>query len=301
MTGVRRPPALRAGDRVSVVALSSPVPATRLDAGIAVLRGWGLDVVEGDHLRQADPDLPYLAGADRDRAADLSAAWLDPDVRAVLCARGGYGVPRMLDLVDWDVIGAVPGKHLVGFSDVTPLLHLLVLRLRVSAVHGPAVTGIGDGDEASRAHLHRLLFDPQAVTHLATGLERVVGGDVEGPLVGGNLAMLASSVGTGDLMPARGAIAVLEDVDETPYRLDRALTQLLRTGWFDGVRGVVLGDFTACGDAAQVRAVLLDRLRPLGVPIAAGAPIGHGAPNIAFPLGAPAALAAGALILTPWA
>ncbi len=300
MTGLRRPPALRTGDRVGAVAPSGPVPPHRLGAGLAALRGWGLEVVEGAHLRKTHPDLPYLSAADQDRADDLTDAWLDPDTTAVLCARGGYGVQRVLGLLDPRRLAQAPPKVLVGFSDATVLLHLLAVRLRVSAIHGPAVTGLGDGDEASRAHLRRLLFEPHAVTDLATGLERIVGGEAQGPLVGGNLAMLASSVGTGDLVPARGAIAMLEDVDETPYRLDRALTQLLRTGWFDGARGVVLGDFTACGDPAQVRMVLRDRLVPLRVPVAVGAPFGHGTPNIAFPLGAPAVLAAGALTLTPW-
>jgi muramoyltetrapeptide carboxypeptidase len=294
-----RPPALRSGDRVAVVALSSPVPADRLDAGLAVLRGWGLEVAEGPHLRHTHPDLGYLAGPDADRATDFASAWLDPDVAAVFCARGGYGVPRLLDLLDWDRLVVAPAKPVVGFSDVTPLLHALGVRLGVSGVHGPAVTGLGDGDEASRAHLWQLLFEPGAETTLAPRLQILVPGRAQGRLVGGNLALLASSVGTADLLPARGSIAVLEDVDENPYRVDRALTQLLRSGWFAGVRGIVLGGFTACGDPDQVRAVLRDRLVPLGVPLAAGAPIGHDQPNLAFPMGAPARLAGGILTLHP--
>lgn len=294
-----RPPLLRPGAVVVVVEPSSPVPVGRLDAGLAVLRGWGLEVVEAPHLRHTDPDLPYLAGADADRAGDLQEAWLDPDVAAVLCGRGGYGVPRLLDLLDWSAMGRARPKPVLGFSDITPLLHGIGARLGVATVHGPVVTGIGDGDEASREHLRRLLLGTsvgEARTEpFAEGLTTLVPGRAEGPLVGGNLALLAASVGTPDLLPADGAIAVLEDVDETPFRLDRLVTQLLRSGWFEGVRGVVLGGFTGCGDPDQVRVTMAERLRALGVPVVADAPIGHDQPNLAWWMGGRAVLEDGVL------
>ncbi len=294
---LRRPSALRPGGRVAVVAPSSPVPEDRLDAGLAVLRAWGLEVVEGEHLRHTHPVLGYLAGTDEERAADLEAAWTDPGVAAVLCGRGGYGVPRLLDVLDWDRLAAAAPPILVGFSDVTPLLHAVGRRLGVSAVHGPAVTGLGDGDERSRERLRRLLIGPGVPTRMVAGLEALVPGDADGPLVGGNLALLASSAGTEDLLPATGAVVVLEDVDETPFRLDRALTQLLRSGWLDGAAAVVLGGFTRCGDQRLVRAMLSDRLAPLAVPVAAGAPIGHDRTNLAFWMGTRATLADGCLRL----
>jgi muramoyltetrapeptide carboxypeptidase len=291
-SGLALPAALSPGDRVSVVALSSPVPAARLDAGLAVLRSWGLDVVEGQHLRSSHPDLPYLATSDEQRASDFTAAWLDPRVRAVLVGRGGYGVPRLLDLLDWDALAAAEPSVLLGFSDLTPLLHAVAARLGIATVHGPAVTGLGDGSDASRGAARDLLLGP-AGERVVPGLETLVPGPAEGQLVGGNLALLAACVG--DLMPADGAIVVLEDVDESPHRLDRTLTSLLRSGWLDRAAAVVLGDFTRCGDPAVVRALLLDRLGGLGVPVASGAPIGHGEPNIAVPIGAAARLADGAL------
>jgi muramoyltetrapeptide carboxypeptidase len=286
------PAALAPGDRVAVVAPSSPVPGDRLDVGLAVLRGWGLEVVVGRHLRSTHPELPHLAATDEQRAADLTAAWLDPQVRAVLVGRGGYGVPRLLDLLDWNALAAVTPKPLVGFSDLTPLLNAVARRLGVCAVHGPAVTGLGDGADASRAAVHDLLFGAPGERTI-DGLETLVPGAAAGPLVGGNLALLAAC--PGDLLPAQGAVVLLEDVDESPHRLDRTLTTLLRSGWLEGVAGIVLGGFTRCGDPALVRAVLLDRLGALGVPMVAGAPIGHDEPNIAIPIGAPARLSGGAL------
>ncbi len=294
MAAVPLPPALRIGDRVAVVALSSPVPEDRLDAGLAVLRGWGLDVVEAPGLRGRYPDLPYLAGSDDARAAAFVAAWTDPDVRAVLVGRGGYGVPRLLDLLDWDALAAVPPKLLVGFSDVTPLLHAVARRLGVATVHGPATTGLGDGSDASRAALHDLLLGP-AAEQVVGGLEVLVPGTGEGPLVGGNLALLAACLD--DLLPAEGAVVLLEDVDETPHRVDRALTTLLRSGWLTGASAVVLGGFTRCGDPAVLRATLLDRLAGLGVPLLAGAPVGHDEPNVAVPIGAAARVSGDALVV----
>lgn len=282
------PAALAPGDRVAVVALSSPVPEDRLDAGLAVLRSWDLDVVEAPGLRAQHPGLPYLAGTDEERAAAFTSAWTDPVTRAVLVGRGGYGVPRILDLLDWDALAAAGPRTLVGFSDVTPLLHAVVRRLGYAAVHGPAVTGLGDGHDSSRASVRDLLTGPSGERVVATDLDVLVPGDASGPLVGGNLALLAAC--PDDLLPASGALVLLEDVDETPHRLDRTLTTLLRSGWLDDAAGVVLGGFTRCGDDQVVRALLLDRLGGLGVPVVAGAPIGHDEPNLAVPIGATAHL-----------
>jgi muramoyltetrapeptide carboxypeptidase len=283
---------------VAVVAPSGPVAPERLDAGLAVLTSWGLDVRVMDHARTTHPDLPYLASADARRARDLQRAWCDPEVRAVFCARGGYGAQRMVDLLDWEALAAAGPKVLVGFSDVTALHQAFAARLGLSTLHGPVVSSLGGGDDESREHLRTLLLEPASTLALASGMSPLVPGRAEGVLAGGNVAMLASSLGTRDAAPATGAVVVLEDVGEELYRLDRLFTQLLRAGWFDGVRGVVLGDFTDCGAPASVRELALDRLGGLGVPLAWGGPFGHEARNIAFPLGVPALLDADAGTLT---
>ena len=286
---------LRPGDRVAVVATSGPAPADRLAAGVDVLASWGLDVVLAPHAQGVDARLSHLAAGDDERAADLVAAWTDPEVRAVFCARGGSGAQRVLELLDWAALAAAGPKLLVGFSDVTALHQGFASRLGLSTVHGPVVTSLGSGDEASREHLRRLLLEPGPGTSLTPERARTLaGGWAEGPLVGGTVALLAAELGTGTSHPAAGAIAVLEDVGEQPFRLDRLLTQLLRAGWFDGVRGIALGEFTDCGPAEAVEAVLSDRLLPLGVPVVAGLAVGHGRRNLAFPLGVPAALDADA-------
>jgi len=292
---------LSVGDTVAVTAASGPVPAERLDAGVRVLEGWGLRVRVLDSARGRHPDFGYLAADDATRAADLTRAWCDPEVRAVFCARGGYGAQRMVDLLDWRAVAAVPPKPLVGFSDVTALHQAFASRLGMSTVHGPVVTSLGSGADVSGEHLRRLLFEPAPGLSLTpTPATTVVPGVADGVLVGGNLALLAAEIGTRNSEPAADSIAVLEDVNEDVYRLDRLVTQLLRAGWFDRVRGIVLGAFTDCGPEPDVRALMADRLAPLGVPMVAGVRVGHDHVNLAFPLGVPARLdaTAGALSLT---
>ena len=295
------PPRLHEGDLVAVTAASGVVPAERLDVGLRVLEGWGLRVRVLESARTEHPEVPYLAATDEQRAADLTAGWIDPEVRAVFCARGGYGAQRMVDLLDWPTLAAAGPKLLVGFSDVTCLHQAFAARLGLSTVHGPVVTSLGSGDDLSREHLRALLLDGAPTSSLTpVPGTRLVGGRAEGILVGGNVAMLASALGTRDAGSARDAIAVLEDVGEETYRLDRMVTQLLRSGWFTGVRGIALGDFTEGGDPADVRRLLAERLGGLGVPMLSGAAVGHGARNLAFPYGAPALLDAdeGTLTLT---
>jgi muramoyltetrapeptide carboxypeptidase len=300
-----RAPRLRVGDRVAVVAPAGPVPPDRLEAGLAVLRSWGLDVVLGEHVVSGRQRFGYLAAEDSARAGDLMRAWCDPTVAAVVCARGGYGVHRMVDLLDWRVLAMAGPKVLVGFSDVTALHQAFAAHLGLSTVHGPVVTSLGAGDDESRDRLRSLLLDPTpGLSITPTRARTVVGGQADGVLVGGNLALVAAEAGTPNRMPAAGSIAVLEDVREPAYRLDRLLTQLLRSGWFDQVHGVVLGDFS--GDLAggvtpeTLDDLARDRFGALGVPVVAGAAFGHAARNLAFPLGVRAHLDAdaGSVVVT---
>jgi muramoyltetrapeptide carboxypeptidase len=290
---------LRVGDRVAVVAPAGPVTDS-FDEGLGVLQSWGLDVRVAKHVRGRHERFGYLAAGDAARAGDLMRAWCDPSVRAVFCARGGYGAQRIVDLLDWEAIAAAGTKALVGFSDVTALHQAFSARVGMSTIHGPVVTSLGAGDNASREHLRSMLFSPAPDTTITPVPARtVVGGRAEGVLVGGNVALLAAGVGAEGSQSAADSIAVLEDVGEELYRLDRLLTQLLRSGWFDGVRGIALGQFTACGSPEQAGDLLLERLGPLGVPMVGDVPVGHGDRNLAFPFGVPAALDAdaGTLVL----
>jgi muramoyltetrapeptide carboxypeptidase len=295
-----RPPRLRPGDLVAVSSPAGPVADDRLDAGVAVLESWGLTVRLMNNARGQHEHFSYLSSSDAVRAADFMRAWCDPDVSAVFCARGGYGVQRMVDLLDWDALAAAGPKVLVGFSDITALHQAFAARLGASTIHGPVVSSLGAGDDESRAHLRAMLFDPAPGLSLTPDpVPALVPGRAEGVLVGGNVALLAAEIGTAYSRPAADSIAVLEDVGEEVYRLDRLLTQLLRAGWFDKARGIAIGQFTGCGSAESVRHLMEDRLVPLAVPMLWDVATGHADRNLAFPLGVPAILDgdAGTLVL----
>jgi muramoyltetrapeptide carboxypeptidase len=289
-----RPPRLRAADLVAVVTPAGPVDPGRLAAGVEVLRSWGLEVTL-PRPRQ-DPTPGWLAGSDRERAAELTEAWTHPDVRAVWMSRGGYGTQRILDLLDWPALASSSPRLLVGFSDLTALHQAVAARLGAATVHAAGVAGLGDGDRTTAEATRDLVMGSGGAQ--LRGTPTPGGGSAEGILVGGNVSLLASSCGTPFTRPATGGVALLEDVGEQPYRLDRALTQLLRSGWFEGVRGVCLGGFPGCGDPAEVRAVLDERLGPLAVPVLHGLPVGHLTKNLPVPLGVPARLDVSAGTLT---
>ena len=185
-------------------------------------------------------------------------------------ARGDFGCQRVVDLVDWSRLARAEPKILVGFSDVTALHAAVATRLGLASLHAHVVTSLGGATDDSAAQVRRMLVEPEKIDDLLAGheVQTVQGGTAEGPLVGGNLALLTADLATPYARPATGAIAVLEDIEEPPYRLDRLLTQLLRSGWFEGVAGVVLGAFTDCGDPSVVDALFAARLAPLGVPVA---------------------------------
>jgi len=268
-----------------LVAPSGPIAAERIHRGIELLRSWQFAVRPGNHLGDHHARLGYLAGSDEDRAADFQAAWTDPDVSAVWCARGGYGAQRMVDLLDFDALRAAGPKHLIGFSDITALHARLGRELGQITIHGPVGTGSQLQDDPSAAALRSLLLtEPAAGTTVITGVA-LVPGSATGRLIGGNLALIAGDLGV-EPLPSEPSVVAIEDVGEQGYRLDRMLTQLRRSGYFDNVVGVVLGDFTETDDQDLAAAVLADRLTDLGVPVLAQAAFGHANRNLALPLGA---------------
>ncbi|MEO8328855.1 MAG: LD-carboxypeptidase [Candidatus Nanopelagicales bacterium] len=276
---------------MAVVAPSGPVLPQRLRRGVETLRSWGLEVHVMPHVLDATPNRMF-AGSDEQRARDFEEAWCLPEVAAVFCARGGHGATRFVDLLDWDRMQRRPASWLVGSSDVTALHQAVNTQLNTVSLYGPMVASevfAGERPHApSIAALEKVMFGGLSNMHIDATAPRVWGsGRAEGMLIGGNLALLISAVGTPHSVQARNAIVFLEDVQEPPYRVDRMLTQLLRSGWLDGVRGVAVGTFHDCGDVDEV---LRERLTPLGVPIVAGFLVGHGPVQQTIPLGAKVSL-----------
>jgi muramoyltetrapeptide carboxypeptidase len=237
----------------------------------------------------------YLAGDDARRGAELADALTAPDVKAVVAARGGYGLMRTLEACP-DVLRSLTAspRWVVGFSDVTAL-HVALSTLGVSSVHGPNVTGLGRASPMDRAAFLAALERPGAaatwtglhVLHAghAGGASR---GGIAGAVAGGNLALVAAIAAAGQRVVPEGAILFLEDTDERPYRVDRMLTSLRLSGALARAAAVVFGGFTRCApgpDGVTVEDVLGERTRDLGIPVLAGAPFGHGDDNRAFVLG----------------
>ncbi|WP_252932761.1 MULTISPECIES: S66 peptidase family protein [Streptomyces] len=301
LSPLTRPARLAPGARVAVVAPAGPVPEESLESGLDLLRGWGLDPVVAPHVLDRHPAFPYLAGEDADRAADLQNAWCDPSVDAVFCARGGYGCQRMTGLLDWEAMRAARPKPFVGYSDITALHEQFAVCLGVATLHAPMAATAGFlKNEAAREHLRATLFDPESVRVLTSATGRVlVPGRARGVTLGGCVSLLAAELGVAHTRPsATGGLLLIEDIGEEAYRLDRILTQLLRARWLDGVRGVALGSWEECGPYEEVRAVLRDRLGPLGVPVAEEFGFGHGEGALTMPFGLPAELDADAGTLT---
>nr|WP_221473034.1 LD-carboxypeptidase [Amycolatopsis umgeniensis] len=282
-----------------MVAPAGPVPAELVEKTLPVLHGWGVEVRVGECVRAAPTG--YLSAPDAVRAAEFTQAWLDPGVTCVLAARGGYGSQRMIDLVDWAALRATGPKTFAGSSDVTALHRAVNVHLGLETLFSPLpATTLFDAVAAE--HLRMSLFEPDGMRTIAsTTGSPLVPGTATGTLIGGNLALLASGLGTPEQGSARDAIVLLEDVTESAYRIDRMLTQLLRSGWFDGVQGIVLGSWTACGDPEAIRELMLDRLGPLGVPTVWDFGFGHVPASPTIPLGARATLDAdtGTLLVLP--
>lgn len=280
------PPRLRPGDVVRIVAPSGPVPRAGFMAGVERLGArYRLRYDEELFAREG-----YLAGADPRRLDELRVALTDPEARAVFMARGGYGLSRILPFIDPAWLRERP-LPIVGFSDGTTLL-AYAARAGVISVHGPVVTQLGGLPEEDHAGLIRLLEEPSPGV-LLSDLAGLVPGRVRGRLMGGNLEVFSRLVGTPFLPDMAGAILLIEDLGERPYRVDRLLTHLDLTGLFSAIEGVVVGDFSGCLEPEATRAssptvaeVIEERLGRLAIPVVTGARVGHGSRNVAVPYGA---------------
>ena len=297
---VRRPAALRPGDRVGVI---DPASATwnpvDVDIMVDALAALGLEAALGAHLMDRRG---YLAGRDEDRAADVMTMFADPSVRAIHALRGGWGSARLLPHLDFDVIARSP-KILLGYSDLTALILPIYARCGFVTFHG--MNGASEWNAFNVDWFRRVLMQGEAVTlrnpvevkdslvPTENRIRTITGGRARGRLVGGNLTVLTSLIGSGFLPDFNEAILFLEDVQEAPYRIDRMLTQLALAGILRQVRAVVWGRCTRCSPgegfgSLTISDLLEDHVKPLGVPAWEGAQIGHIDRQFIVPIGAEA-------------
>ncbi|HUT71878.1 MAG TPA: LD-carboxypeptidase [Desulfatiglandales bacterium] len=286
-----RAPRLKANQLVGIIAPASPISKSEIRKGIQLIESFPLQVRLGTHLFDHSH---YLAGSDQDRASDIHQMFSDPEIKAILCARGGYGSLRFLDKIDYGLIRKNP-KVLVGFSDLTALLTAIYKHSGLITIHGPTVSDLLNGDNWQ--HLSRLIttsYKPRL--SLKRGMV-INGGTARGILLGGNLATLCSLIDTPFLPSFEGVILFLEEKGEQPYRLDRMLTQLLLSGRLDHLSALVIGQIQGCGDEQVVYGLLRERFSEMAVPVVTGLPVGHGVENISLPLGLPALLDTEGMVL----
>ena len=264
------------GTMIAALAPSSAYNDAKFEAGLQILKSYGYAF----HIFPK-PESPhrYFAGTDEFRAAQIQEAFTNPKYGAVWAIRGGYGLTRILDQLDYD---AFTPKPLIGFSDVVAL-QVPLARRGFPVIHAPVIHSMQQTDEPSRKHLRQLLAGEH--TEAMHG-EQWISGSIEAPIVGGNLCMLSVLCGTPWQLDTKGKILVLEDIGEYVYRIDRMVQQIKSSGMLNGIAGLVLGEFTQCtppeGANFDVYDVLHDHLGSLDVPVIAHIPIGHDRANRAF-------------------
>ncbi|MFC5449405.1 S66 peptidase family protein [Paenibacillus aestuarii] len=288
MVELIKPRRICLGDTVGITAPSSWVDIEQVKAASAMLENMGLQVRLGDTLSMQHG---YLAGTDEARAAELNAMFANPEIKAIICARGGYGSGRIANLLDYQLIRANP-KVFWGYSDIT-FLHAAISRYAgLVTFHGPMLIDLEKDVNPLTLQNYETLLRPSILryTEEVSRLQTLVEGEAVGPIVGGNISLIVSTLGTPYELDTRGRLLFMEDIDEEPYRLDRMLNQLKQAGKFADAAGILICDFNNC--VPQKRKVSLtleqifhDHIVSAGKPTLSGFKIGHCSPNIAVPIG----------------
>ena len=297
-----KPPRLQPGQTIAIIAPSSPlVAAANLERAVEKLHALGFKTLLGRSVKHRHG---FLAGTDRERAGDLMRAFTNPRVHAILCVRGGHGATRLLPLLDYQVIAAHP-KIFVGYSDVTALHCAIRQRANLVTFHGPMLNAdfvTNQFPPFVRDSFFRTLMHPKPAGGIrghVKGISILRGGTARGELIGGNLTVLCSLLGTPWQPDFRRKLVFLEEINEAPYRVDRLLTQLLNAGLLQQAAGIALGQCAGCTDATAGKArefrqtlddVLRERLLPLKLPVVSGLPFGHVRDNATLPVGVRATL-----------
>jgi muramoyltetrapeptide carboxypeptidase len=282
---------LRLNQTVGVIAPSSPVSQSDISEGLNLLESFPLKIKLGEHLFDRSN---YLAGPDNDRVSDLHQMFSDPEIKAIFCARGGYGSARLLNKIDFDLVRKNP-KIIVGFSDLTALFFAIYKKTGLVTIHGPTLSDLPKNKNwpnlselITTYHRPRVLFKQERIIN---------NGKARGILLGGNLSTLCSLLDTTFLPSFEGVILFLEEKGESPYRLDRMLTQLLLSERLDRLSALVIGQIEDCGEKEIIYNLLKERLAVLNMPVVTSLPVGHGNENISLPLGLPALLDTEKMIL----
>ena len=282
------PPYLKSGDTIGIVAPAGYIPIEKLQSCIDTLQNWGYTVKLGDTAHSQSQN--YFSGTDEERAGDLQYMMDDPEVKAILCARGGYGTSRIIDRLSFKRFRRAP-KWIIGFSDITVLHSHLLQRYDIASLHAPMGAAFNEG-----------VYDNPYIDSFKNAIEGVPlhyqvnvhsfnrTGALKGELVGGNLSLLAHLIGTPSDVKTKGKILFLEEIGEQLYSIDRMLLQLKRSGKLDRLRGLIIGGFTDCKDTERpfgktVHEIIHDQVAEYKYPVCYNFPVSHGKENYALKVG----------------
>ena len=300
---VIKPYKLKSGDKLAIVAPGSYISEEELQDSIKNLNHLGFETTFSEKILLQSG---YFAGTDKDRAQDLMEKFSDKSVKGIVCARGGYGCARILPMLDYDIIGANP-KVLIGYSDITALLYGIYQKSGLITFHGPV--GTSTFNDYSVNSFNKVLINPERTSLFPNstsgddenvyGVTSIVKGKGKGRLVGGNLSIMVSLIGTEFDVDYSNKIIFIEEIGEEPYRVDRMLTQLIQVGKLDHAAGVMMGIFRNCEGKQKdpsfsktftLMEVLKDRLSSLKIPVIYGMSFGHVKDKFTIPFGALAEL-----------
>ncbi|SEM81292.1 S66 peptidase family protein [Lihuaxuella thermophila] len=286
-----KPNSLKPGDTIGIIAPASPIEPEQRDKAIQLFSSFGYRIKAGESVYRRHG---YLAGSDELRAEDVNRMFADPEVKAVFCIRGGYGTSRILPLIDYAMIRCNP-KIFVGYSDITALHLAIHQKTGLVTFHGPMVGELArEEDPLSWSVLFRNLADPRPAGEYReqpdTDSFVMTEGTAEGPLTGGNLSLLVSTLGTPYEVETEGKILFIEEVGEEPYRVDRMLVQLRSAGKLQAANGIIFTECTDCQPkdpekSLTIRQILNELIQPLGIPAYYGLKAGHTCPNLTLPIG----------------
>jgi len=280
------PPYLKPGDTVGIVSTARKISTEELHQGITLLNNWNLKVVLGDTIGMADHQ---FAGSDLERANDLQKMMDDPNIKAIWCARGGYGTVRIIDRLDFSVFVKHP-KWIIGYSDVT-VLHSHIHKLNVETLHAQMPLGIEKKSEATRVSIQNVLFEAShEIKALSEDTSKNRHGNAEGLLVGGNLSILYSLCGSPSAIDTGGKILFIEDLDEYLYHVDRMIQNLKRNGMFKDLAGLVVGGMTQMNDntipfGKTAEEIIMEAVSAYNYPVCFDFPVGHVPDNRALIMG----------------
>jgi len=278
------PPYLQKGDTVALVATARKNLEDNLQPAVQLLASWGLHVIIGQSIGL---NFNQLAGTDQERAADFQTQMDNPNIKAIWCVRGGYGTVRMLDLLDFTKFKHNP-KWIVGFSDVT-VLHSHLNRLGIASIHGTMPISLPRATDEAKETLCRSLFgEPLSYTLTCDALNHL--GTAKGTLVGGNLSILYSLLGSESAVDCKDKILFIEDLDEYLYHVDRMMLNLKRNGCLSGLKGIIVGSMTKMNDneipwGKNALEIIEDAIKDLKIPVLYNFPAGHIQDNRALILG----------------